>query len=505
METLETTISTQQKFGTIPQKSKSLMDLVGIDLSGNIVKIVHAKVQGGRIVAENVVHNKFAENADDEISQFIVKTLKKFRVRTKKAICVIPSKLLITKNVDMPSRDRNEIDKIVDLQAGRFTPYSRTEIVIDYLCMDTPEQYYTNVFLIIMHRKMVERYLKIFEKAQLDLDKVAVSSEGMGIAYHHIADTKLADTPVGGIHFSNDCSDLTIIDRQQLVFIRNIPIGLDHLKENKEWALGEFLKQLNKSMLTYQNQGVGRPIAVLVVTGLVEELDYIEKEIRESVPYVFASKIPIKMVPYQTYFSFRDGTTEGARGDGKMSFFEILSCLFSYPRLQIDLIPKEIKLKRKFQESGHDVIMIAILLFVNMFLICGFLAGKMVIKSNYLENLTQLYKKTVEESNSIRQMADRTKFLRSILESRGKGLGAFQRVTGMIGQEIYLSEFRYGNDRKIVIVGTADSMSRVFNFVTELEQSGYFESVKTNQTKSRREAGKDVADFEIETVIRENI
>src|SRR3972149_3451470 len=98
MNSTTTLASAPKTFGTFPLKGRASLDLVGVDLSNDHVRIVFAKVQGG-----------------------------------KEVVCVVPSKLLITKNVDMPSRDRKEIDKIVDLQAGRFTPYSRNEIVIDYL------------------------------------------------------------------------------------------------------------------------------------------------------------------------------------------------------------------------------------------------------------------------------------------------------------------------------------------------------------------------------------
>ena len=79
----------------------------------------------------------------------------------------------------------------------------------------------------------------------------------------------------------------------------------------------------------------------------------------------------------------------------------------------------------------------------------------------------------------------------------------FEKVSTVIGDDIYLSSFSFDKDDKIKLTGTADSMSRVFAFVTELEESQYFKDVKTISTKSRREGQREVADFEIECLFSE--
>jgi Tfp pilus assembly protein PilN len=49
----------------------------------------------------------------------------------------------------------------------------------------------------------------------------------------------------------------------------------------------------------------------------------------------------------------------------------------------------------------------------------------------------------------------------------------------------------------IDIVGISESMSRVFNLVSALEDSDLFKNVKTKSTSTKQERGKDVAAFEI--------
>ena len=67
----------------------------------------------------------------------------------------------------------------------------------------------------------------------------------------------------------------------------------------------------------------------------------------------------------------------------------------------------------------------------------------------------------------------------------------------MSPDEIYLQSILLGEEGRINIQGISESMSRVFNFVTALEESEYFKSVKTTSTTAKKDRGKDVAAFEI--------
>jgi hypothetical protein len=62
---------------------------------------------------------------------------------------------------------------------------------------------------------------------------------------------------------------------------------------------------------------------------------------------------------------------------------------------------------------------------------------------------------------------------------------------------MYLKGVTIDKDGKIVLKGTSKSMSRIFSFVTELENDGLFTGVKTESTESRKEEGEDVSDFTI--------
>ena len=154
--------------------------LVAIDLMGDHVKLAYVRESQGSVKVASLAEKKFPENSDAAISAFLASSLKEWRLKKTHVLCLIPSKLFISKNIDMPSKDPEEIRKIVDLQAHRYTPYSRDEIVIDYLCMETPGQHYTNVLLIIVNRKVTDRYTRIFDQAGIELEQQSIKTCLMG-------------------------------------------------------------------------------------------------------------------------------------------------------------------------------------------------------------------------------------------------------------------------------------------------------------------------------------
>ncbi|MDD5775421.1 MAG: PilN domain-containing protein, partial [Candidatus Omnitrophica bacterium] len=67
---------------------------------------------------------------------------------------------------------------------------------------------------------------------------------------------------------------------------------------------------------------------------------------------------------------------------------------------------------------------------------------------------------------------------------------------------VELSEIRYDGKGTLSVKGIADSMSAVFGFVDNLSKAAYFKEVKTRYTTKRKEAGQDVVDFEITSVLQ---
>lgn len=477
--------------------SKRASELCGVDLTDNDVRLVHAKNVGGKLLMQNVRNMKFAEGNDEEISRYLAATFDELRIMTRQVMCVLPSHCFISKNIDMPSKDREEIRKIIDLQAGRYTPYSRDEIIIDFVCVDSPGQHYTNVLLIIVNRVMVERYCSIFERARLDVGRVVIASEGLAMTYQRMMGETFEDSAIGGVHIDWGRSDFSIVDNGQMLFVRSIPLGARQLSEGVASARGEFIKELNQSIVGYQNQGIGKNVKNLLVTSLTGGLEPLAGMIQTSIPAIQSGQILLKEMDYRQHFDISPDVTETMEAATEVSYFEVMASLEARAQLKIDLIPREVKMRRRVREGGKEALTFGILCMVLLTLIVFFLATKMFIMKTQLEKRDTLNKSISEEARLLERASTKSRVLSNLIEKRGGGLYAFQILLTMIGDDMYLVSFSYDNQGNLKFAGTADSMSKVFAFVTKLEESNSFKDVKAEQTKSRREGKQEVADFEI--------
>ena len=87
--------------------------------------------------------------------------------------------------------------------------------------------------------------------------------------------------------------------------------------------------------------------------------------------------------------------------------------------------------------------------------------------------------------------------VKDYMSNRLVSLETVNELYRLIPEEIYLNNITLEDDGTVTIQGVSESMSRVFSFVTALEESDFFKSVKTNSTAAKKDRGKDVATFEL--------
>ena len=104
------------------------------------------------------------ETPEETIAEKLQAALSELKLADVNLIGAVASHGVITRNLEIPSKDPSEIREILNLQASRHTPYSRSEIVIDYLNLGVFKTVYTKVLLVIVPRLVVKRFYDFSEK-----------------------------------------------------------------------------------------------------------------------------------------------------------------------------------------------------------------------------------------------------------------------------------------------------------------------------------------------------
>lgn len=474
-------------------------EVLAVDLSGEVVKIVHAQDVSGKMQVVHIASREFGQNAEAGTAQFLREMLKAWNVKTRRVVCTLPSRHFISRNIDMPSNNPEEIAKIINLQLGRFTPYSRDEIVVDYISREMEGMHYTNVLLLIVHRKVIEHCLQVVELAGLGIERIAIGAEAL--VRHYVAAG--SNPTIAGLHISEESSDLTIVDKGQLAFVRNINMGIYKLIKDPSVAIDAFVEELKKSLAAYQDEGVGQQVKSLMITGALDGSDSLVSAIKAGIPGIRENELSVELTNLGTTIAMTEETIKTLQSNPRISYLDLMAAAINAQALRIDLTPSEIKLKRNVREGGRDVMAMGILIMTIFLMVSFLLSLKIYFKSVQIQKLDKIDRETFEPARAMERISTKSRAVRKLLENRGRGLYVFDKVTALIGDDIYLVQFSYDTEGNLVLAGTAASMSRIFAFVTQLEESNYFSSVKTKETKSRREGKQEVADFIIESTLAE--
>lgn len=474
-------------------------EFIAVDMCSNFLKIVYFKAAAKR----KEVYSIYAENitglSDEDISKKISEYFVKDKIRTRDVIDIISPHLVITKNIEVPSTNPREISDIINLQAGRHTPYSREEIIVDYVEIGTFKHNYTKILMIILTKNVVKRHMDILNNAGLKLDRVLFSPEGIAISTANLLRTKNDDFPVGIVNVDEGSSDFIVIFKNKVLFVRAIPIGTKHIIADRERYQTRFADELKKSLEAYHTEDIQKTPNLLLLSGAIKELKELEGVLNNIL------HIPVSLVTYFKNVNISKRALDSISEFSQLTFLNIIAPSIVVDLSKVDLIPEEVKLRKAFEERGRELIKTGIFCLTIFILVCLILMGKIYFKSIYLQQLNQKYIELNNEAKKLEKNFVKVRIMRNYLTNRGYSLEVLNELYKIAPLDMRFNDIRYFNRERFTIMGTAESMATVFSFVDSLKKSRYFEDVKTRYTTKRKEDGRDVADFEIVSMLAKEI
>ncbi|MCX5694081.1 MAG: pilus assembly protein PilM [Candidatus Omnitrophica bacterium] len=465
-------------------------EFVGINFSGNNLKISHVKVSPSKKEIVNLLNLDVTGLSDLDITKNIQVAIGALKGKKIEVIDIVPTQLVITKNIEIPSIEKKEIKEILNLQAGRHTPYSREEIIVDYVEIGTYKHSYTKVLLVIVARSVLKRHYEILDRAGFRLKRALLASEGLALSVSKTLRLEMDNVPVNILHVDENFTDFSIILKNKVIFIRSIPIGTFQLKNEKEVYQLKFVDELKRSLEAYLGGDIEISPNMLILTGAGEDLKEIESLLNKTM------HLPVKILSYASIFNISElakGTISKAK---QVSFFDVIAPILNCQEMKIDLIPEEARVRRSIEERGKDLIKTGIFILTIFIATFFILASKIYFKGAQLSKLDSKYAVINQEAQKLEKDLLKVGLVKNYLVNRGYTLEILTELHGLVSEDIELSEIRYDAD-KFSVKGSADAMSSVFSFVDRMEKSKYFKEVKTRYTAKRKDGLRDYTDFEV--------
>jgi len=471
---------------------------LGIEITGDFLKLVMLQNVQGKQTVTFLSSIPVKNMSDDDITKALLPILKSLPVKFNESFLVLPVTSAIIKTIQIPSINENEIKDILNLQAGRETPYSREELIVDYIKLSQIQGIYTKVLVVIVTREAIMKMFTLLQGAGVNVTKIFFSAEGICVWCSQVLTPEAFDPTRAIVNIDTETADFSIFSEQGLLFTRTIPIGLNTLNQGKEGTVNKFIEEIKNSVEAYQIEDISKMPNSLFVTRTGKVLPALRQELSGALGMSVNEAALTRRIEVEGEYKARldDDTAPSFIGP-------IANTLFS-DNLHINLVPENIKLKRKFEQKGRKITMAGVLCMVIFFQICMTFILKMFYKENYLNSLARKFEEKIDEADHLRVVSEKTRTLKHYLSNKSYAIDGIIRLYEVVPDEIYIKGLTIDQEKKLFIKGTSKSMSRIFAFVTELENDPLFSGVKTEFTESKKERGEDVSEFGIVMQVEQN-
>ncbi len=416
---------------------------------------------------------------DKQIGELLAKTLQLLKIKPHPLTLCIPRNQVTVRMLNLPSADRNELNQMLGLRIAQIVPYKKEEVVYDYVIGGTDEMGYTKLMLVIIHRDILKRQLKIIEMAGFSADEITLSS----LAVHQrILSSQRSGISAQELYLVLDVdssyTDFIVFDRENVLFTRAIAMKIDNGDLNVS-GINKLWGEVRQSLVIFHNEVSNKnPLKVFLSGGKIV------LELEKAIGGEFDMPSKVVETPYP---------------EQNVSFTALSELILGGRKKRISLIPPELQVRKNLKDKMRELTITGSLAAYFLMALLLFFGGKLGIQQAYLSRLKD-YNKTLEENaGTLLRDYKRIKFVKGFIGQRESLLGIFTEIQKIIPQDIAMDSISVHDDHSVTFKGHCRETSNVFDFVKTLEDSKYFKNaaVKSTRTRKQNNSNEEITEFEI--------
>jgi Tfp pilus assembly PilM family ATPase len=481
-----TTVSTGRK--TILGRSNTV-----VEIGNNWLKVATCRSTGSGGIVNQVHCVNLAEL--DDVSAGIDKLFTDLKLSRRGVTTYIPRHLVTVRIIRVPSTEPEEIARMVHLQAGRQTPYSKEEVVSGYSVIDTDEEGYARILMVIARRNIISERVEALKKAGIEIARIGLSSEGVCSGFQ-ISRKKLDWVEGAGtvavVDIDSNSAEFSVIHDGRLVFTRHILIGASQFIDNGDRWYEQFTKEIGNSTELYRNEYQERPIEAMAVTGASAVLDATAEVLETNLDF------PVQPVEFNENFKMPESTATRIREDwNNVSITPLLGAGASPGKLFVDLAPPEFHLEARMLENRNQLSVLGVLVVFILTMISLQIVISFYNRHSALRTLDQYI--TGEESGAqqARMLKEQTDTIKKHLDCGGAPVVIFTNLFDITPDDVYLLDLGIQSRDQIRIRGRGGRQQSSGEFVKRLDASPLFKNVQENYNNGKNEGGLQFYEFEL--------
>jgi Tfp pilus assembly PilM family ATPase len=420
--------------------------------------------------------------SEKELSARAVSILKKLEYKFEPLIICLPRNLATCRYLKIPSSQPEEIEKIVNLQAGHYLPYPANELVTGYEIIQVDAQGYAYINLAIAHQDVVKRVLDLFAGIQAGPISIILSSYGLSGFYNYFApDAKASPVMVIGIDFTQ--AELVIVAAKKIIFSRVFKLAGDPGSQEKL-----LVEEINKSLHAYYKEVTNQPAQKIFLIGPENYAEILKQKIN----------LPVEVLSYDQGINLSKDLADKLL-EFRNSVASLIGLGLGKIPPELDLLPIELKVRARKAAQKKEFLRLAALVIVIILIWAIGTVKNFDNKTRYLERLKIELSKVAKNAEPLEKIDKKFKFMQSRLQKNLSVLDVLAELERIVPEGVTLDNFSYEDGSSIILRGHAQGFNQAFTFVTEIEKAKSFKNFSPKiryATQKKTQSGESV-DFEI--------
>ncbi len=463
-----------------------------VEIGTEWVKAAHIKsgLFGGSTVANlQIIEIPKGEQSLNALLQPIIRMLTLGR---HPIFLLLPRNLVTVRILRIPSADPDEVDRMVRLQASRQTPYSKEEVVYASRIIDTDEQGYSKVMLIIARRGLIDERTQALQQAGAQVAQVGVSTEGTCAWFARSATAQAVSGITGLVDIDAATSEISVFHHGKLAFTRNILIGANQLLEEPEKWQTELNREIQESLDRYRSENPSDNVTTMILTGARSGRNAMQESLGKTLRMPVSVTGHVEQIPLQGDKSMADSPAMD-----RVSLAALCGASVDGEEQKIDLRPPEIKVETVVIEKRKQLNIMGGLAILIVTLI-----GLMIFFDIYEKNaeLTAIEGQIAAvkpAAELVEEMTAKIQTVTARLDARGRPLTLLTEIHRATPANIQVTSLNITARGQINISGRGLATSDVLAYVAALEESPLLQGVRTTYTSMRKIENREVAEFSL--------
>ena len=401
-------------------------------------------------------------------------------------ILSLPRHQATCRNLKVPAQAPEEIAKIVSLQASKYLPYPANELISGYQVISTDNEGYSYVDMVIVHKDVIERYLRFFSGFTPLRLSIFLSSYGLCGLYNCIKSQDSGAEIIIDIDYQQ--IEIVIVDEKKLFFSRSLKIDSAVLGWEKA-----MIEEIEKTRNAYFKEVNKDPPNKIVIVGEGKDAQKLNEALMKEAQFT------VDVLSYRNNVYLHPQLT-GIVFNSAHSFAGLIGFGCAQTGASLNLLPEAMKhdMRVSGERRGH----LKAALFIGGIILVFSLAVTKDLdnKTQYLLRLKSELAKIAKDAKPLEDIQKRFDLLNSRVAKKSTGLDIFYEVHRIIPLDVSLSSFSFEEDKDVILRGTTAGLNSVFAFSDRISGSAVFSgfTVKVRYATQKKTQSQDLIDFEID-------